>query len=88
MDVPSVSGSSDTAPESATGFTEKAVVWASRAMMATANPLATEAGYDIGNNFIRTQLATVQGAALPFPYGGKQRLISLESMPLCCKRRG
>ena len=26
---------------------------------------------DLGNNFIRTQLATVQGAALPFPYGGK-----------------
>ena len=25
---------------------------------------------DLANNFIRTQLATVQGAALPFPYGG------------------
>ena len=34
------------APESATGFTEKAVVQASRAMIATANPLATDAGYD------------------------------------------
>jgi len=34
--------------------------------------------YDIGNNFIRTQLATVQGAALPFPYGGKTRQIQVD----------
>ena len=27
--------------------------------------------YDLGNNFIRTQLATVQGAAVPLPFGGK-----------------
>ncbi|MDE1900741.1 MAG: efflux RND transporter permease subunit [Alphaproteobacteria bacterium] len=34
--------------------------------------------YDLGNNFIRTQLATVQGAALPFPYGGKTRQIQVD----------
>jgi CzcA family heavy metal efflux pump len=34
--------------------------------------------YDIGNNYIRTQLATVQGAALPFPYGGKTRQIQVD----------
>ena len=34
--------------------------------------------FDFGNNFIRTQLATVQGAALPYPYGGKQRVISVD----------
>lgn len=33
---------------------------------------------DLGNNFIRTQLATVQGAALPFPYGGKTRQIQVD----------
>ena len=27
--------------------------------------------FDIANNLIRTQLATVQGAITPFPYGGK-----------------
>ena len=27
---------------------------------------------DLGVNFIRTQLATVQGAAVPYPYGGKR----------------
>ncbi len=33
---------------------------------------------DIGSNFIRTQLATVQGAVLPNPYGGKQRQIQVD----------
>jgi len=47
MDVPSIADSLDIAPESATGFAEKAVVQASRVMIATANPLATEAGCDI-----------------------------------------
>ena len=47
MNIPPAPGSPDIAPESATGFTEKALVRASRAMIATANPLATEAGYDI-----------------------------------------
>src|SRR5260370_17764599 len=28
---------------------------------------------DFAVNFIRTQLATVQGAAIPYPYGGKMR---------------
>ncbi|OGT51242.1 MAG: RND transporter [Gammaproteobacteria bacterium RIFCSPHIGHO2_12_FULL_41_15] len=32
---------------------------------------------DLANNFIRTQLATVQGAALPSPYGGKVRQINV-----------
>src|SRR5215216_1128871 len=47
MHVPPPPGSPDIAPESATGFTEKTVVRASRAMIAAANPLATDAGYDI-----------------------------------------
>lgn len=33
---------------------------------------------DLGNNFLRTQLATVQGAALPYPYGGKIRQIQVD----------
>jgi len=33
---------------------------------------------DFGNNFIRTRLATVQGAALPYPYGGKSRQIQVD----------
>jgi len=33
---------------------------------------------DLGTNFIRTQLATVQGASLPYPYGGKQRQVQVD----------
>src|ERR1700726_157838 len=44
----------------------------------TSDSLSEQALFDFGNNFIRTQLATVQGAALPFPYGGKQRQITVD----------
>ena len=37
--------------------------------------------YDLGNNFIRTQLATVQGASVPLPYGGKMRQIMVDLDP-------
>jgi multidrug efflux pump subunit AcrB len=33
---------------------------------------------DIGQNFLRTQLATVQGASLPNPYGGRQRQVQVD----------
>ena len=44
----------------------------------TSDTFSEQQLFDFGNNFIRTQLATVQGAALPFPYGGKQRLVSVD----------
>ncbi|MDB6153937.1 MAG: AcrB/AcrD/AcrF family multidrug efflux protein [Chthoniobacteraceae bacterium] len=37
--------------------------------------------YDLGLNFIRTQLATVQGAQVPLPYGGKARQIMIDLDP-------
>ena len=33
---------------------------------------------DYGLNFIRTRLVTVPGAALPYPYGGKQRQVQVD----------
>ena len=33
---------------------------------------------DLGQNTIRTQLATIEGAQTPFPYGGKQRQIQVD----------
>jgi multidrug efflux pump subunit AcrB len=33
---------------------------------------------DLGTNLIRTQLATVEGASIPYPYGGKQRQIQVD----------
>ena len=43
---------------------------------------------DLGNNFIRTQLATVQGAALPYPYGGKVRQIQVDLNPQAMQTYG
>jgi multidrug efflux pump subunit AcrB len=37
--------------------------------------------FDLGNNFIRTQLATIQGAAVPLPYGGKFRAVMVDLIP-------
>ena len=33
---------------------------------------------DIALNFLRTRLITVPGAAIPYPYGGKQRVVSVD----------
>ena len=33
---------------------------------------------DLGLNFIRTQLVTVPGAGIPYPYGGKQREVMVD----------
>src|SRR5882762_8778709 len=37
--------------------------------------------YDYGLNFIRTQLATVQGAQVPLPWGGKVRSVMVDLDP-------
>ena len=37
--------------------------------------------FDLGKNFIRTQLATIQGAAVPLPYGGKFRSVMVDINP-------
>ncbi len=37
--------------------------------------------FDIAVNFLRTQLASVQGAQIPYPYGGKQPQIQVDLVP-------
>src|SRR5271155_2273777 len=54
----------------------------------TSDTMSEQALFDYGNYFIRTELATVQGAALPFPYGGKQRLISVDTDPKALQAKG
>ena len=54
----------------------------------TSDRLSEQQLFDYGNNFIRTQLATVQGAAMPFPYGGKQRLVSVDIDSRALQARG
>ena len=34
--------------------------------------------FDLAQNFLRTQLTTVQGAATPYPYGGKPRQVQVD----------
>jgi CzcA family heavy metal efflux pump len=40
--------------------------------------LAEQQLFDYATNFIRTQLITIPGAAIPWPYGGKQRQIQID----------
>ena len=44
--------------------------------------------YDLGNTLLRTQLATVQGASIPFPFGGKQREVQVDLDPQALRARG
>ena len=44
--------------------------------------------FDYAANFIRTQLATVQGAAVPWPYGGKQRQVMIDLQPALLQSKG
>src|SRR5207248_8788760 len=37
--------------------------------------------FDYGFNFIRADMATVQGVQIPYPYGGKQRLVMIDIDP-------
>jgi multidrug efflux pump subunit AcrB len=43
---------------------------------------------DIGLNFLRTQLITVPGASIPYPYGGKQRQIMVDLNPALLQSKG
>ena len=50
--------------------------------------LAEQEIFDLGQNFIRPSLATVQGAAVPSPYGGKERQIQIDLDPLALQAKG
>jgi multidrug efflux pump subunit AcrB len=43
---------------------------------------------DIALNFLRTQLVTVPGAAVPFPYGGKTRQVMVSLNPQLMQAKG
>jgi multidrug efflux pump subunit AcrB len=44
--------------------------------------------FDLGQNFIRPALASVQGAAIPSPYGGKERQIQIDLDPQALQAHG
>ena len=57
--------------------------------IALASPRLSEAElFDLGNNFIRTQLSTVAGVSLPWPYGGKQRQVQVDIDPAALRAKG
>jgi CzcA family heavy metal efflux pump len=44
----------------------------------SSDSLSESAIFDVANNTIRTELATIPGAAIPYPYGGKQRQVQVD----------
>ena len=48
----------------------------------------SEQQLDLATNFLRTRLATIEGAELPAPYGGKNRLVSVDLDPQKLLQRG
>jgi multidrug efflux pump subunit AcrB len=44
--------------------------------------------YDLANTILRTQLSTVAGASIPFPFGGKQRQVQVDLDPQALSAKG
>lgn len=57
--------------------------------LSLSSPTLTEGQvFDLGVNFLRVQLADIEGAAIPYPYGGKQRQVSVDLDPQALLSRG
>jgi multidrug efflux pump subunit AcrB len=52
------------------------------------NGLSEQQLNDYGLNFIRTQLITIPGTAVPYPYGGKQRQVQVDLNPQALQAKG
>ncbi|WP_047486628.1 efflux RND transporter permease subunit [Terriglobus sp. TAA 43] len=56
--------------------------------VASSNKLSESELFDVGSQFIRTQLATVQGAQVPQPYGGRIRQVAVDLDPAALYSKG
>jgi multidrug efflux pump subunit AcrB len=54
----------------------------------SSNSLSEQELTDLGVNFLRPRLTTIEGAELPWPYGGKSRLVSVDLDPQKLLQRG
>jgi multidrug efflux pump subunit AcrB len=54
----------------------------------SSDTMSEQSLYDYGYNFIRTQMATVQGASFPLPYGGRPRQIMVDIDPKALYAQG
>src|SRR5246500_679871 len=52
------------------------------------NGLSEQRLNDYGLNFIRTQLITIPGTSVPYPYGGKQRQVQVDLNPAALRAKG
>src|SRR5712664_279008 len=52
------------------------------------NGLSEQQLNDFGLNFVRTRLITVPGAAVPYPYGGKQRQVQVDLNTTALQAKG
>ncbi len=50
--------------------------------------LTEQALFDYGVNFIRVRLVTINGCAIPYPYGGKQRQVMVDIDPAAMQAKG
>ena len=57
-------------------------------MSTNSKTLSEQQLYDLSLNFVRTQLATIQGASIPLPYGGKARQIMVDLDPQAMIAKG
>jgi CzcA family heavy metal efflux pump len=57
-------------------------------MSANSKTLAEQQLYDLSINVVRTQLATIQGASIPLPYGGKARQVMIDLDPQAMIAKG
>ncbi len=54
----------------------------------SSSTLSEQEMFDLANNFMRTRLATVQGAQIPYPYGGRIRQIMVDLDPDALQAKG
>jgi multidrug efflux pump subunit AcrB len=54
----------------------------------SSDSLSEQEIFDLSNNIIRTDLATIPGAAMPYPYGGKQRQVQVDLNPEALRAHG
>ncbi|HEY3740043.1 MAG TPA: efflux RND transporter permease subunit [Bryobacteraceae bacterium] len=57
-------------------------------LVVSSDSLSEQILYDYSFNFVRTQMATVQGVTLPMPYGGKPRQIMVDLKPDALMAKG
>jgi multidrug efflux pump subunit AcrB len=52
------------------------------------NGLSEQQLFDLGVNFLRPQIASIPGAQLPYPYGGKQPQVQVDLDPAALQAKG